>query len=90
MYDPNTASPAKPGARRWTAGAIAVLAIGLVILIPSGLCTGIFGMGAIYDMITSSSSEGFSILLEALLFGAIPLAIGGVLVFAAFKMRKKT
>ena len=89
MYDPNTAPPAKPGERRWTVGAIAVLAIGLLILIPSGLCTGIFGMGAIYDMITSSSSEGFSILLEALLFGAIPLAIGGGLVFAAFKMRRK-
>jgi|KBSMisStaDraftv2_1062788.scaffolds.fasta_scaffold62390_2 hypothetical protein len=89
MYDPNTAPPPKPSARRWTAGAIAVLAIGLLIFIPSGLCTGIFGMGAIYGMITGSGREGFSILLEALLFGAIPLAIGGGLVFLAFKMRKK-
>ncbi len=88
MYDPNTAPPSPPGKPHWSAGAVALVVIGLLILIPSGLCTGIFGVGAIYDMVTSSSSEGFSILLEALMFGGIPLVIGGLLVFAGFKMRK--
>jgi len=88
MHDPNTAPP-PPGRPHWGAGAVALLVIGLLILIPSGLCTGIFGVGALYDMITSSSSEGFSILAEALLFGGIPIAIGGLLVFAGFRMRKR-
>jgi len=90
MYDPNTAPPRRPGRPHWGAGAVALVVIGLLILVPSGLCTGIFGVGAIYDMVTSSSSEGFSILLEALMFGGIPIAIGGLLVFAGFKMRKNT
>jgi hypothetical protein len=67
---------------------VTLLVIGLMILIPSGLCTGIFGVGALYDMITSSSSEGASILGEALIIGGIPLAIGGILVYAAFQARK--
>lgn len=90
MYDPNTAPPAPPGRPHWGAGAGVLVAIGLLILIPSGLCTGIFGIGAIYDMITTSSGEGFSILAEAVLIGGIPIAIGGLLVFAGFRIRKRT
>jgi len=89
MSQPDSTPPEPTPTLRHTGGEIAMILFGVVLLLP-GLCTGIFGMGAIYDMIISASSEGFSILLEALLFGAIPLAIGGVLVFAAFKMRKKT
>ncbi|MFL5237507.1 MAG: hypothetical protein ACJ8EL_07875 [Rhizomicrobium sp.] len=89
MYDPNTAPPPKLSARRWTAGAVAVLVIGLLILIPSGLCTGIFGVGALYGMIAGPSNQRFSLLLEVLTIGTLPLAIGGGLVFLAFKMRKK-
>jgi hypothetical protein len=89
MYDPNTAPPPPPGRPHWGAGAVALVVIGLLILIPSGLCTGIFGVGAIYAIITSSSSEGFSILAEAVLIGGIPIAIGGLLVFAGFRLRTK-
>jgi hypothetical protein len=87
MSDPNAAlaAPRKP---HWSALAVVLLVIGLLILIPSGLCTGIFGFGALLDMFTSSSSEGFSILLEALLLGGIPVAIGGALVYAAFRVRR--
>ena len=88
MYDPNTAPQPRTGAPRWGALSVTLLVIGLMILIPSGLCTGIFGVGALYDMITSSSSEGASILGEALIIGGIPLAIGGILVYAAFQARK--
>ncbi|HTK80336.1 MAG TPA: hypothetical protein VL286_07835 [Rhizomicrobium sp.] len=87
MSDPNVAAAA-PRKPHWSALAVVLLVIGLLILIPSGLCTGIFGIGALYDAVTSSSSEGFSILLEALMFGAIPIAIGAALVYAAFKVRK--
>jgi predicted lipid-binding transport protein (Tim44 family) len=93
MYDPNTAPPppaASPSGQRrqWGALSVTLIVIGLLILIPSGLCTGIFGIGALYDMFTSSSSEGMSILMEALVIGGIPLAIGGILVYAAFQARK--
>lgn len=77
--------PRKP---HWSALAITLLVIGLLILIPSGLCTGVFGAGALYDMFTSSSSEGASILLEALMIGGIPIAIGAALVYAAFRVRR--
>ena len=89
MYDPNTAPPLRPSRPRWTGGAIAVLVIGLLILIPSGLCTGIFGVGAIYRMITSFSGEGMTLLSEALTIGGIPLALGAGLVFLALQMRKR-
>jgi hypothetical protein len=80
--------PLPPRPPRWGALAITLLVIGLLILIPSGLCTGIFGVGALYDMFTSSSSEGLSIFMEALIIGGIPLAIGGALVYTAFKVRR--
>jgi len=86
MSDSNAAAASRKP--HWSALAVVLLVIGLLILIPSGLCTGIFGIGALYDMFTSSSSEGFSILLEALVFGAIPIAIGGALVYAAFRVRR--
>ena len=89
MYDPNTAPASPQGRPRWGVGAVALVIIGLLILIPSGLCTGIFGVGALYAMITNSPGEGFSVLLEALMFGGIPIAIGGLLVFAGFQMRKR-
>jgi len=86
---PAAVPPASPPKRHWTGFAITLLTIGVLILIPSGLCTGIFGVGALYDMVTSSPGEGGAILAEALLIGGIPIAIGGLLVFAGFKARKK-
>lgn len=93
MYDPNTTPPptaATPAGRKrqWGALSVTLMVIGLLILIPSGLCTGIFGIGALYDMFTSSSDEGLSILMEALPIGGIPLAIGGILVYAGFQARR--
>lgn len=88
MSDPNAAPAVAATKPHWSALAVVLLVIGLLILIPSGLCTGIFGVGALYDAVTSSSAEGFSILVEALIFGAVPIAIGAALVYAAFKVRK--
>ena len=93
MFDPNTAPPPRPSPagpkRRWGALAVTLLAIGLLILIPSGLCTGILGVGAIYEMITEpASSDGMSVLSAALMVGGIPIAIGVVLVLVAFAARK--
>ena len=87
MSDPATPVPPQPPRKRWGGLAITLLVIGLLIVVPSGLCTGIFGVGALYDMVTSSSAEGLSILVEALMIGGIPLAIGAALIYAAFKAR---
>ena len=87
MSDPVGPIQPTPPRKRWGGLAITLLVIGLLIVVPSGLCTGIFGVGALYDMMTSSSAEGFSILVEALMIGGIPLAIGAALVYAAFKAR---
>jgi hypothetical protein len=61
---------------------IALLAIGLVILIPSGLCTGIFGGGALLDaiMYPGSGGDSASILGMALVFGGPFVVLGAFLV----------
>ncbi len=90
MSDPPVTPPPAIARRQphWTALAITLLVIGLLIAIPSGLCTGVFGVGAIYDMMTSSSSEGANILMMALMVGGIPLVVGIGLVAVAFSLRK--
>jgi hypothetical protein len=94
MSEPSTTPPPAvappPPAKKphWTGLAITLLVIGLLIAIPSGLCTGVFGVMAIADMMSSSSSEGFSVLMGALMTGGIPLAFGVVLVLVAFAARK--
>lgn len=85
MPEPQSSPARRP---HWSALAVTLLVIGLLILIPSGLCTGVFGAGALYDMFTSSSDEGVSILAEALMIGGPFLAVGGALVYAAFRVRK--
>jgi hypothetical protein len=70
-----------------TAGTAALLIIGLLFLIPSGLCTGVFGGGALLDAFTSphNASDALSMLLIALLFGGPFIAVGGVMVWIAVK-----
>ncbi len=76
--------------REWSALAIALLVIGLLILIPSGLCTGVFGGGALYDMLTGSPDNMASgIFWAAVTIGGIPILIGAALVYAAFRVRRR-
>jgi hypothetical protein len=60
---------------------LAVIAIGLLILVPSGLCVGIFGIGALVD-----GDPEF--LFTALLIGGLPLAIGIGLVVLGRRMKR--
>ena len=78
--------------RRWTVIAVALLVIGLLILIPSGLCTAVFGGSILVEGLTNPGGtlrESLSIILLVLLFGALPMAVGAVLVWAGFKARQR-
>jgi len=64
--------------RHTVAGALVMIVIGLLIFIPSGLCTGwmgIMSVAAIFDQ-PNYPSEGISLLLTALVLGG-PFAFGG-------------
>ena len=59
-------------------GTVALLVVGLLILVPSGLCTGIVGGGAILTMVTDlkDASGAVGILAMALIVGG-PFVVGG-------------
>jgi len=73
-----------------TGAGVALVVIGLLILVPSGLCTGVLGiMGAAAAISRNSWSDLFQGLTEALSFGFIPILLGGVLLWAGLRQRKK-
>ena len=75
---------------RWTAGGIALLVLGLLILIPSGLCTASLGIAAFMiflGLVYVVPGGGFA--WEVLLMGGIATAIGAGLVYAALKLRRR-
>ena len=78
----------QPEARpRRTGIAIAMIVIGLVILIPSGLCTSVFAGGAFVSLFTESGNtqDFFMVLTEALVFGGPFIAIGLVLLILGLR-----
>lgn len=72
-------------AARWTAGAVALFVIGLLILIPSGLCTGLIGILSLLD----NATDFGEFLVIVLPVGGIPMAIGAALVYAGLKLRRR-
>jgi len=76
-------APAGQGPLRWTAVSIAFLVVGLLILVPSGLCTALLGVAT---LIEDADPSG---VLAVLLYGAVPLALGAALVYAGFNMRRR-
>jgi hypothetical protein len=82
--DPQAQTP-RP---RWTFISLALLILGLLILVPSGLCTVIFG-GLILAEPGGSPGELLSIALMVLMFGVVPMAVGALLVWAGLKARPR-
>jgi hypothetical protein len=68
-------------------GTAALLVIGLLILVPSGLCTGILGGGAVLDAIINPQNAGDSVsmIVMAAIVGGPFVAVGGVLVWFGVK-----
>jgi len=61
----------------WPGASLALFIIGLLILVPSGLCTALFIVGY--------PPAG----LAFLLMGGVPMGFGGLLVWGALKARKR-
>lgn len=95
MSTPEVPMPPQPR-RHWTVAAAIVAIIGLIILTVSGLCTGIFGIGMIYSVVSEAgriNSTAVYAVLSGLgtvaLFGGIPMLIGFLIARSGFRMRKK-
>ena len=79
--------PSAPPKKRWTFISIALFVIGLLILVPAGLCTAVFGFFTIVE--SFGQDVDLSIVLMILLFGGVPILVGWVLVWAGLKARAR-
>jgi hypothetical protein len=69
------------------AGTAALMIIGLLFLVPSGLCTGILGGGAVIDALTHPENIGdsASMIVTVAIVGGPFVAFGAVLVWFGVK-----
>lgn len=79
--------PEPPKPRYSAAGTAALMIIGLLFLIPSGLCTGIMGGGAVIDALVhpENISDSVSMLVMVAIVGGPFVALGAVLVWFGVK-----
>jgi hypothetical protein len=78
------APPVVTPRRHWTLGAVALFALGLLIAVPSGLCTGLFGFMAFIQ------PDGLGPMLPMVaLYGGVPLLFGALLIWAGLSLRKR-
>ena len=81
MSDPDASNPT-PKKPHWTVVSVVLFVVGMLILVPSGLCTTVFGIGALVD-----ADPEF--LYMAVAIGGIPSLIGAALVVAGLKARRR-
>jgi hypothetical protein len=79
-------SPSKHNRPHWAAASIALFIIGLLILVPSGLCTAMMGYFILLDVMQVGDLSG---ILMMLFFGGVPIAVGVAFVRAALKARER-
>jgi hypothetical protein len=78
--------PLGQGTPHWTAASIALFVLGLLILVPSGLCTAFVGGSIFVDGLASADLSGIFVVL---IYGGIPAAMGAALLYAALKLRRR-
>jgi hypothetical protein len=93
VSQPETPEPEKPHYPPPTgggAGAVALFIIGVLIVLPSGLCTAVFGFGAIYAMFTDPETfaKDFADMLPLVAVTLVFLAIGILAIRASFRTKK--
>ena len=74
------------GKPRWTVVSIALFVIGLLILVPSGLCTALIGLPFAFGGFADGDSR---MMFNILMLGGVPMALGAVLVYAGLKSRRR-
>ena len=79
-----TESPKKPRPH-WTVASVALFVIGLLIVVPSGLCT---ALGLTYVISTLRGGD-VSMAMMVATIGGIPTALGAALVYAGLKSRRR-
>jgi hypothetical protein len=84
--DPTGTGPVPGG----NAGGCALFAIGMLMLIPSGLCTAFGGIGLVMELFSDPGSlaDNFSDIAPFIAITIIPLVLGIVLVRAGLRARK--
>ncbi len=80
-----TPEPQLPTPGRMVGGMVLIV-IGLLILVPSGLCTAGFGLMSIWEKITGGT--GLDVLSEALTFGGPFILVGALLFYAGRSLRR--
>lgn len=80
-------TPQQQSKPSWTFISVALVVIGLIILLPSGLCTAVFGFFTIVE--SFSQNVDLSSVLMVLLFGGLPMLVGWVLVWARLRARAR-
>ena len=77
----------KPKRAHWTVATVALFALGLLILILSGLCTAGLGLPILVSSIPMGDLSG---VFAVFLFGGLPIGFGISLIIAALKSRPRT
>ena len=72
-----------PSPQRRTVGAIVLISLGLLLLVPSGLCTGVMGF---LDMF---GRGGGGLLILALVYGGVPLTLGSLLLVLGLNLPRR-
>jgi hypothetical protein len=87
VHQPQGPTDPKPPAR-WTGAAVTLVIIGLLILVPSGLCTGVFGIAGLVGSF-GSSGGGMGLLAMALIVGGPFVVLGALLVRTGLRERNR-
>lgn len=82
-------STPEPPPGRFGCGAIAMIVIGLLILIPSGLCTSLFAIGSLASMFVSPANFDIAATLPALVLGLPFVALGAFLVHLGWRRPRR-
>jgi hypothetical protein len=77
----------KPTRLHWTVVSVALVILGLLIVIPAGLCTAILG-GSI--LASSLPMGDFSAIFIVMLYGGVPIAAGISLIMAGLRARRRS
>ena len=84
-------SPPPPVRKYRTGGSIALIAIGLLMAVPSGLCTAVYGIGFLVETFGGGPTDSLesSIMSAVLVIGGVPFLIGVGLFVLGFRMKPK-